>query len=153
MKEKMFFDIHCHAMNLSHPNLLAFLKRLPLRFLMMIVIPIMSPIISLFGRNEIKSAQNLLSLMENDIGNLFLILEHYLIKDGTINNNVLTINNAKYNTIVLTPLLMDFGYRNIRSDTYYNIPPEKPIIEQTIDVFNGIRKYRNFELFENTSGN
>ena len=91
--------------------------------------------------------------MENDIGNLFLILEHYLIKDGTINNNVLTINNAKYNTIVLTPLLMDFGYRNIRSDTYYNIPPEKPIIEQTIDVFNGIRKYRNFELFENTSGN
>ena len=91
--------------------------------------------------------------MENDIGNLFLILEYYLTKDGTVKNGGLTIDNTEYNTIVLTPLLMDFGYRNIRSDTYYSIPPEKPIIEQTIDVFNGIRKYRNFELFENTSGN
>ena len=26
MSEKFFFDIHCHAMNLSHPNLLALIK-------------------------------------------------------------------------------------------------------------------------------
>ncbi|MCK4824656.1 amidohydrolase family protein, partial [bacterium] len=45
----------------------------------------------------------------------------------------------------LTPLMMDFGYKDIKDNpnTYYNELSKKPIVEQVVDVFNGIKKYRN----------
>ena len=148
MNEKLFFDIHCHAMNLSHPNLLALINRSPLQLLSMLI-PFASQIFSLFGRNR---ALNLLSIMENEIGGMFLIVEYYLKNKGIVQNGTLTIDDKTYDAIVLTPLLIDFGYKNMRSDTYYRIPPEKPIVEQTLDVFNGIRKYCDYELVEKSPG-
>jgi len=60
MSEKLFFDIHCHAMNLSHPNLLAFIQRLPWRLLWLFGIPILSFITTLFGNEIINRFLNLL---------------------------------------------------------------------------------------------
>ena len=37
MSEKLFFDIHCHVMNLSHPNLLALINHSPLQLLSMFI--------------------------------------------------------------------------------------------------------------------
>jgi len=142
MKSKLFFDIHCHAMDLSHPNLLAFIKRLPWRAILLL-----SPILMFLGGKKLERVSNLLSIMENDIGGIFLIMEFYLKHDAQIQNDLLT----NYDTIVLTPLLIDFGYKNITTDTYYKIPPEKPIVDQTIDVFNGISKYCSNELVKISS--
>jgi len=158
MNEKLFFDIHCHAMNLSHPNMLAFIKRLPWRLLGLVGIPILSFLITLLGKKVINRLLNLLSVMENDVGDIFLIMEFYLKNggliehDALIENDVLTIDYTDYNAIVLTPLLIDFAFKKIKSETYYRIPPEKPIIPQTVDVFNGIRKYYSCELRESSPG-
>ena len=77
-----FFDIHCHAMNLSHPNLLAFINRLPL--LALAAMPLFSPFTSFLGLTKINRIVNLLSVMENDIADFFLIMEFYLRKERYI---------------------------------------------------------------------
>ncbi len=145
-----FFDIHCHAMNLSHPNLVAFINRLPL--LALAAMPLLGPFISFLGVTKMNRIVNLLSVMENDIADFFLIMEFYLRKEGYIKNEKFLLNDIKYDGIILTPLLMDFGYKNIKSSVYYNVPPQKPIVEQTLDVFNGITKYCNYELVEPQPG-
>jgi len=48
--------------------------------------------------------------------------------------------------MVLTPLMMDFGSKNIPAATYYRVPPQKPIVEQVIDLFQGIATYREWEM-------
>jgi hypothetical protein len=55
--------------------------------------------------------------------------------------------------IILTPLMMDFrgkGYSG-NGRIYYNLPPYKPIVDQVIDIFNGLKSYHQksfFHLFE-----
>jgi hypothetical protein len=143
-----FYDIHCHAMNLSHPNLLAFIKGIGWRVAGMISIPGLNSLIALLCNKYLSRSLNLLSVMENDIANFFLIIEYYLKAAGTVENDRITIGGNSYETILLTPLLIDFGYKNIKTDTFYRIPSQKPIVEQTIDVFNGIKKYREYELIK-----
>lgn len=143
---RTFYDIHCHAMNLSHPNLLAFIKGIGWRFAGMMAIPGLSTLITLLSSRYINRSLNLLSVMENDIANFFLLIEYYLKATGTVTDDGIACDGGSYGTIVLTPLLMDFGYKNIRTQTFYRIPPQKPIVEQTIDVFNGIKKYCEYEL-------
>lgn len=147
MSEAKFYDAHCHFMNLSHPNFLAFLQRLNLPLLMLF-----GPFLLQRNYNKIK---NLLSVMENDLGTLFLIMERFLLEDeGLWENGILKIGGNLYSKIVLTPLMMDFGYKG-RTDPgiYYNFPSQKPIAEQVCDLFNGIRKYtkesknRLFEIY------
>ncbi len=141
-----FYDVHCHAMNLSHPNLLAFIKGTGWRVFGLMAIPGISTLVTLFCQKYLNRGMNLLSVMENDIANFFLLIEYYLKTAGTMENGRITVGGKSYETILLTPLLMDFGYKNIKTNTFYRIPPQKPIIEQTIDVFNGIRKYCEYEL-------
>jgi hypothetical protein len=86
-------------------------------------------------------------VMENDIGSYFLMVEAYLKEGGDnalLRDGKLHIGGNVYSGIVLTPLMMDFGYKGIKDnqDIFYNKPPQKPIVEQVIDVFNGIKKYR-----------
>jgi hypothetical protein len=149
---KYFYDIHCHAMNMSHPNILAFIERINLQLAGLITIPIVSPVIAAFGEKKIKRTLNLLSVMENDIAYFFLVMEYYLKQYWPPGIDPCTINATKYDAIVLTPLLIDFGYKNITSDTFYRIPPRKPIVEQTVDVFNGIKKYCECELIQTPLG-
>lgn len=150
--ERTFFDIHMHAMDLSHPNLLAFLRRqekwLGLKLLFG---GLAEPF---FKEKELKFI-NLLSVMENCIEDYFCLMEHYLLRkadpddpdsfrvrdDGTFPCGGLT-----FDTILLTPLIMDFGYKNIPIPTFYDKAPRKPVIEQSQDVFRAIQKYCRFKL-------
>ncbi|MBN2439728.1 MAG: amidohydrolase family protein, partial [Spirochaetales bacterium] len=55
--------------------------------------------------------------------------------------------------VILTPLMMDFDGRGYKGDEqlHFNLPPYKPIVEQVVDVFNGIKRYNKitrFQLFE-----
>lgn len=150
MSEAKFYDAHCHIMNLSHPNLMAFIQRLNLPLIMLLA-PVL-PFLLYRNYNKIK---NLLAVMENDPGTLFLIMERFLLEDeGLWENGSLKIGGNLYSKMVLTPLMMDFGYKG-RTDPgiYYNLPSQKPIAEQVCDLFNGIRKYtkeskhRLFEIY------
>ena len=84
------------------------------------------------------------------MGSFFLLMEdclkeaeNPLLKDGE-----LTIGGNSYTKVVLTPLMMDFGYKEIMNqDIHYNKPSKKPIVEQVVDVFNGIRAYKHSSTF------
>lgn len=148
MEEKTFYDIHVHAMNLSHPNLRAFIQRFKLihRWLLLLA-PVAIPIVE----KKVITIKNLLSVMENDIGSFFLLMEDclkgkYLRGKGTPlwQDGKLKIGGNVYTRIVLTPLMMDFGNKDTRDPAiHYFSPSKKPITEQVIDVFNGIRNYKN----------
>lgn len=143
-----FYDIHMHAMNLSHPYLLAFIRRLNIHQIL-VFNAILGPLASVVMGMNLKKINNILAVMENDIGSFFLLIEDYLKekeknKSPLLNYGRLHIGGNVYSKIVLTPLMIDFGYKNIKDNPniYYNKPSRKPIVEQVIDVFNGIRKYR-----------
>lgn len=170
-----FYDIHCHAFNLSHANLIAIIKRLFSEFArtsrkgVFIPLLIFSPIILimaipilfflglafLFFPNTIKKLfiklfdifgykiMNFLSIMQNDLGSQFIILDDD-VKD-LFKNKPIEIGENKYDKIVLTPLMMDFGYKGIDSfkNIHYNKIYRKTIAEQATDLFNGIKKYRD----------
>lgn len=192
-----FYDIHCHAFNLSHPNLSAFIKRFILEtvskyiihawifviilgaalcwspeirsilvFFLIVLFLLIVVIWSLFLLNPDKTGRslfhllvkllkrpfNLLALMENDLGSYFLLVEEYLSnprnpyhpKAVVFRDGKLEIGNVVYEKIVLTPLMMDFGDKNIISNNlpYGSKLISKPIAQQVTDVFNGIRRYR-----------
>ncbi len=152
-----FFDIHMHALNLSHPYFYAFVKRYKLDmrwFLGIGIISLLAYVASLFLGRTLRSFitrkqntfNNLLSVFENDIGSFFLITENCLREkeNPLLNGRELSIGTRKYKSMVLTPLMMDFGYKGKRkdSDFHYSRPAEKPIVEQVTDVFNAIKKYK-----------
>jgi len=152
---RRFYDVHCHAMNLSHPNFAAFLKRINrVRFFaLLLYLQLLVPLSPKFRKLLFQGSLNLLSLLENDIASFFLITEHFLRKDlWSPPDGALRLHGGSglYDRLVLTPLIMDFGYkqleRAVSDEAFYNIAARKPIAEQVIDVFNGIRGYLETEL-------
>jgi len=153
MNGDTFYDIHMHAFNLSHPNLLAFINRLGMGKLLFYN-SIIAPLFNIpgiggwlkgYANKKLISIKNLLSVMENDMGSFFLLMENYLRdpKYSLLDKDGLHIGGSTYSRIVLTPLMMDFGYMDMKTEgIYYDIQPQKPIVEQVVDVFNGIKKYK-----------
>lgn len=92
----------------------------------------------------LKRPLNTLTLMENDMGNYFLLIEDELKSSGFLVKDIIKGKSVTYDRIVLTPLMMDFGNKKImsRNLVYGERPVSKPIAEQVTDVFNGIRTYR-----------
>lgn len=181
MTPNKFYDIHYHALDLSHANITAFLSRileekkikldklekngtvlyflgymfknLPLyigRVLIKFPCYIYNRIRSIFAERSkgskvsVNKIRNLLSFMESSIEYDFLIVEYFLKNSNPIvsDNNEFSFNNEKFNKIVLCPLIIDFGYKNIDDkNLFYNIPPQKPITSQIKDLFNAISTY------------
>jgi len=163
--EKKFYDIHYHVFDLSHPNLLAFLlrddlidrntvKRILNKFPFFLqLFPIMT--IRLFSGEvvaKIKSYlqkdavnfRNLLSVLEGAIEYHFLNTEYFLLRERKYFGD---FPGALYNKIVICPLMMDFGYKNLNNlECYYNLPPAKPVASQAVDVINAIWFYYNCDL-------
>ena len=168
MSEKTFYDIHLHAFNLSHPYFRAFISRFNFRFLLVLT-PIVAPIVTILvtvatnipglrrilfkkGIDIVNRMKNLLSVMENDAGSYFLLLENCLRENGMLDNQGLHIGGETYSKCVLTPLMIDFGFKGF-GDTairyvHYKEHSRKPIREQVIDVFNGIKDYAEFDYKE-----
>jgi predicted TIM-barrel fold metal-dependent hydrolase len=155
-----FYDIHMHAFNLSHPSFSLFIKRFKISNFLLVVLALLSPlllilvlpflllaprVITYFTDRILRKVRNLLSLMESDIGSFFLITENCLreLPNQLLKDDGLNIGGTTYQRIVLTPLMMDFGYKSKKEDKTVHYPPsEKPIVSQVVDVFNAIRKYR-----------
>ncbi len=189
--KKVFYDIHCHAINLGHANIIAFLRRMNLISLLtwtvvaFIIVPLIinlaasilfngtiaSNVLSLLNSLYFLLATivivvlifirypkilNLLSVMENDAEHFFHIMEDDLKRGSSKNNSnnkplwtgtALRIGEVSYEKVILTPLIMDFGYKNIKAkDIHYWKPPHKPVTQQVRDIFVGIKSYRDKSL-------
>ncbi len=162
---RKLYDIHYHLFDLSHPNLLAFLlqedlidknsiKRLitrfpfVLKFLPLGVLRLFSgkivKKIKDYVQNDARNFRNLLSVMEGAIEYHFLYTEYFLTREKKFFGD---LPDSKYNKIVLCPLLIDFGYKNLNNkDCFYNLPPAKPIINQVVDLINALWFYYNCDL-------
>lgn len=162
---RKFYDIHYHLFDLSHPNLLAYLsrddlitkgvvgkilRRLPL---LVKLFPVWT--IRLFSKKvagKIKDSLkhdagrvlNLLSVMEGASEYHFLYTEYFLLKENLFFGKS---DSSRYNKIVLSPLIIDFGYKGMEKlDCYYNLPPAKPVVHQVLDLLNAIYIYYNYDL-------
>lgn len=163
--EKKLYDIHCHLFDLSHANLLAFMSRddlitkdsvrnvlnaLPwyLNIPPIGLTHLFCEKIAKAVRSTIKEKgngiKNLLSVMESAIEYDVLYLDYFLLnKPSCFSQN----NPERYNKLVITPLIMDFGFKNLQEQSYfYNMPPSKPIANQVVDLLNAIYFYYHFDL-------
>ncbi len=151
--KKYFYDIHCHAFNLSHPNLMAFARRINLHtYLFLNAVPGLSTVLSPFIGGKIDSLMNLLSVMENDLGTYFLLMEQDA--SALLTNGKLIMGDHAYDKIILTPLIMDFGCKDVEKfpNIHYGQLPQKPIAEQVFDLFYGIKDYSEYALFTEEGG-
>ena len=141
MAERKFYDVHCHVMNLSHPNFVAFMRRFEpmvkenklkiylggnLLFFSYFLFSTLSPrvfnwVLKRIGvKGMVDRVKNLLVIMEHDAGSVFSLLEQEVGREFT-NGRKLIIGSYNYDKIVLTPLMMDFGYKNMTNPhLYYN---------------------------------
>lgn len=150
MEEKTFYDIHLHAFNLSHPYLRAFVRRMNISNYL-VLMPFISWLLPLAVKlkcvkKKVANVANLLAVMEDDIDSVFLLLENCLRENKLLDNDGLHIGKETYKKVVLTPLIIDFGYKRLMGgkDVHYNHPCRKPIRRQVIDVFSALTYYRNF---------
>ncbi len=146
--ERTFFDIHMHAMDLSHPNFLVFLKRIHGIAGKLLLGGIAEP---LLGEKE-KRLVNLLTVMENNIEDYFILMEYFLNnkKPLVVDSGVLKTGGKEFDTIIMTPLIMDFGFKDIKTNTFYDMALGKPVVCQTVDILNAIRNYCEYEFAEKT---
>ncbi len=113
-----------------------------------------SEISGIFSKNAKQSGNinNLLAVMDNDIGNQLLALEYCIKSDPEIYvNGKIKIGMEYYDRIVLNPLMIEFGDPYDLLNTKANeeiIYPQKPIVNQTIDLLFGIQKYYKNEMYK-----
>lgn len=167
---KTFYDIHMHALNLSHPNLTAYIFREDLisnlidenlgvkarlgllagAFIPKNIIKKQIEKLLTSGNPSPKGVVgNCLSFFEIPLEYQFLVLEYFL-KEGTpvISNdqNQIKIEDTTYDKLLLCPLVIDFGYKNITNSIFYNLTPKRPITNQVGDLLYAIRTYYRFNL-------
>jgi hypothetical protein len=106
----------------------------------------------------LQAAANLLAVMENDIGTTFLLMEDCLREkeNRLLREDGLHVGGETYGRVVMTPLMMDFGYKGRQPPGggrvrrfHYGMRAGKPIVEQVIDLFGAIKTYVETESTEN----
>jgi predicted TIM-barrel fold metal-dependent hydrolase len=141
---RTFFDIHMHAMDLSHPDLLAFINRIDGLGMKMVLGGLAEP----FSQDKENNILNLLTVMENEIEDYFILMEYFFKnKDPEFGSSpLIKIGNEEFDSIILTPLIMDFGFKHIKTETFYDMALGKPVEYQSADVLKAIQKYRTSEF-------
>jgi hypothetical protein len=151
---RKFYDAHCHMMNLSHPNLSLIVERIfkelnPVKRLgisigaFIFALPFVGKNILSLSRID-NNAMNLLAIMETELGDYILQMEEDL-RNRLHWGGGPTVSGRDgvrhFNKIVLTPLIMDFGYKNkSNSSSFYKVR-WKPIVSQILDICLGVKHY------------
>ena len=98
--ENTFYDVHMHAFNLSHPYLLAFVRRFKIKPSHREIFRWLGPVLALLApvimenplferyvepriKRRLNRLTNLLAVMENDLGSYFLLVEDCLREAST----------------------------------------------------------------------
>jgi len=153
MENSIFFDVHCHALTLSHPNFLPFVETLRTRRSEIIYSQLRSPNFlarALFS-NRGGGLRNMLAVMDNSPGVIFELMEDDLkglyAKEGDppplAQDGALHMSGRRYGAVALCPLIMDFDDPGASgADVYYSRAPEASIGAQMRDILIGVRQYR-----------
>lgn len=68
-----------------------------------------------------------------------------IISELNKQGNAFPMSGSKYHKAIITPLIMDFKYKGFegldKEKVYYNLPPRKSVIDQCVDIFEGIKEY------------
>ncbi len=107
-------------------------------------------------KNLLKKSDYLKSEYDKLINNNDIIKIKKIIEDAKtifINNNKkIKFDSEEIEKVILIPLIMDFGYKKTTSDKiHYKISPSKPMSDQIIDIYYGIKRYLDkspYKLFE-----
>lgn len=165
---KKFYDVHMHAFDLSHPNLSAFIFNEDLLKSLwdwkfragLLLAPVFSFLPNRLLTGLIKKVgtknpyvKNTLSFYDIPIEYQFLLLDYFLKypdkeEDVVVEeDNRFTVEGEDFDKMVLCPLTIDFGYKNINEEgIFYNKAPFKPIAKQVGDLFYSIHTYYRFDL-------
>ena len=140
-----FYDIHCHIMDLSHPNIKAFLERKGMKVSLFKLPKTLTSFLDFLFNHKYRNIRNLLYLMDNTVDE-FLKQTYKLDIEELFVKNDFRIDDVTYDRIILTPLMMDFGiWKTEESDKkiHFNKIPKQhnKIRNQTIDLFNGITDF------------
>jgi hypothetical protein len=106
----------------------------------------------IFGKylsSTIQKILRTLTFYEIPLEYQFLVMDHFLkSKEPKFNmkENKITIGTEAYDKIVLCPLVIDFGYKNMTESVFYNSTPKKPIANQVGDLLYAIRTYYRFHV-------
>jgi len=155
MRDK-FYDVHFHAFNLGHIGITEIIQNFEWNDATFLL---KSKIKGLFKANNFnkKNTLNFLSTIDNDLGDYFLFIEHYLKnpkpQDLSFEQMNCKYNQEPYKKIVLCPLVMDFGdTEKIKHSkkAYYAAISQKEILTQVYDLFCGIKFYYNIDITVNS---
>jgi len=153
MAQMSFYDVHCHALTLSHPSFLAFIETVRARRFESLLSYAAAPnylVSSLFLKTG-ERIRNMLAVMENDAGSIFSLMEDDLAgafataddPRPLLSDGELGIGRLRFDRLVLVPLVMDFtAGGGTATGSYYNRPASKPVELQVRDLLEGIRDYR-----------
>ena len=143
-----FFDCHCHTMTLGHVNITSFLQNLLQNRDWELLLGLVGTTAQSSEKkvtSHIKNIFNLLTLMQNDLLDIFKIMEDDLRgKFGGANftkDNCFKMNKQVYKKLVITPLLMDFkSLPGATGNNYYH-QPQKEIITIINEYAFAIKQY------------
>ena len=129
-ESEYFFDCHCHTMTLGQVNVTSFLENLLKNSDLEVLLGIVGGNAKSGDKrisSQIKNVFNLLTLMQNDLVDIFYTMEDDLKGkfggESLVNENGLQLNDHIYRKLVLTPLLMDFKpLPGAESSTHYPQP-------------------------------
>ncbi len=164
-EHSIFFDAHFHAMSINHPNFIAFLHELESNFPDEVVSGMFSPgyLLNYKGSTVfVARLQNLLSVIERSIGEIFILMEQdlstefdllalwtLLPKKTTkrhapfISDGVFHMRSHTYEQIGLCPLIMDFTQtEQIDHGVYSHTYGADRLINYIEDTLEGIRHYK-----------
>ena len=98
----------------------------------------------------INQAMRTLTFFEIPLEYQFLVLDYYLQSKMDYQNNQIRMgsadNSAVYDKIVLCPLVIDFGRKNIPDGIFYQFTPKTPVANQVGDLLYAIRTYYRFHV-------
>ncbi len=156
--DEIFYDPHCHAMTLDHPNIILFLQELRKNFADEVLTELFSPtyLLDLRVEHPLSKARNMFAVLEHDISGIFMLMEDDLkgrfitdrqlrekpLRRPLLEHGVLRFRGKEYRQLVLTPLIMDFSDpRQELNRIYYSHSPKKPLWKNVHDVLEGIKRY------------
>lgn len=150
---KFAFDSHLHILPLNYICLSSYLSFFEKNKLEESYAFAFSPeyLIKDIFQNK-KALLNVLSVMENTPADMLMLLEDDLcglfcrdtdnIQNPILQANGVQVGNLHYDTLVLTPLIMDFELPNLIPDVYYSRQAVHNVFTQAADTFEGIRLFR-----------
>jgi len=99
-------------------------------------------------KDSIGKAMRTLTFFEIPLEYQFIVLDYYLKSkiEYFEDEKHIVMGNTAYNKIVLCPLVIDFGRKNIPDGVFYRYTPKSPIANQVGDLLYAIRTYYRFNV-------